>query len=312
MGARHGLENNKKAPNIKRLQSTPGDTYLVPGDNHNIYVVGTCVGFPPCSSNTTTLDWAHMLTLPSGAILYMSILQCGLRLSQRYNSYVHAETPQQLSLLRGPLVAWNSNTDEVECGTALINILTRNINTNPILKEYSTILETSSGEHLHNPAVSVLPLDVIPTQVQTAQARHPTASQEAMAAANPLCTAIDLDAQQPLHERQQRTAYLAGETMRRGTAQKRPLHAQPDGTTSTPLLTVESALFPVLFPKGRHFFTGEGRLTLSDYLEQRMMALFSPWTLIKEYPLLMYQVSPAINLFMANQIFPHLTVKAIC
>jgi hypothetical protein len=203
------------------------------------------------------------------------------------------------------LIAWSDNNGEVDdCATALIDILTRNINTNPILKEYSTILETSIGEHLHNHAVSVLPPDVIPSVVQTAQARHPTANQEAMAAANPLCTAIDLDAQQPAHERQQRTAYLAGETIRRGTAQKRPLHAQPDGTTSTPLLTVESALFPVLFPKGRNFFTGEGRMTLSTYLEQRMMALFSPWTLIKEYPLLMYQVSPnsyIISTFLISQ-----------
>ena len=245
-----------------------------------------------CSTDTTTLDWAQMLTLPPGAILYLSILQCGLRLCQRYNSYVHAETPQQLSLLRGPLIAWSDNTDDVDdCDTALTDILTRNVNSNPILKEYSTILERSSGEHLHNPAVSVLPPDTIPTEAQTAQARHPTATQEAMAAANPLCTAIDLDAQQPAHERQQHTAYLAGETMRRGAAQKRPLHAQPDGTTSNPMLTVESALFPVLFPKGKHFFTGEGRTTLSSYLEQRMMALFSPWTLIKEYPLLMYQVN---------------------
>jgi hypothetical protein len=213
------------------------------------------------------------------------------------------------------LIAWSNNTDDSEvedCDTALTDILTRNINSNPILKEYSTILETSSGEHLHNPAVSVLPPDAIPTQVQTAQARHPTATQDAMAAANPLCTAIDLDAQQPPHERQQRTAYLAGETMRRGAAQKRPLHAQPDGTTSTPLLTVESALFPILFPKGKNLFSGDGRMTLTTYLQQRMMALFSPWTLIKEYPLLMYQVCPSHGVLCGHMAyFSDLTINMV-
>jgi hypothetical protein len=254
------------------------------------------------STANTTLDWAEMLTLPPGAILYMSILQCGLRLCQRYNSYVHAETPHELSLLRGPLVAGDGATPVHNYGYTLADILARQ-SANPFYMKYKAILEISREGQLHIPAVSILPHDTLPTEVQTAQARHPTATQDAMAASNPLFTAIDLDAQQPHHERRQRTSYLAGETQRRGAAQTRPLHAQADGTTFTPSLTVESALFPFLFPQGKHFFNGTSNMTLGTYLEQRMMALFSPWTLLKEYPLLMYQVGHCLPIYtFANNI----------
>lgn len=235
-----------------------------------------------------------MLTLPPAAILYLSVIMCGLRLTHRYSRYLQAESPEQLPIIKGPLVQWHNgkdSADESECGSTLMNILARRGQANPIFKEYMTVLESSSGPHQHTPAVPVLPPDAIPQEVHAAQVRHPTATLDAMSVANPLYAVIDLDAQQPHHERQQKTVYLAGEIERRGAAEKRLLHAQPDGTTSTPSLTVESALFPILFPNGKNFFTGTGRMALGSYLEQRMMALFSPWTLIKEYPLLMYQVS---------------------
>jgi hypothetical protein len=239
-----------------------------------------------------------MLSLPPGAILFLAILQCGLRLCHRYSHYIHAESPQQLSIIKGPLVEWDDgkhSADPTECGNTLTSILARQADTNPLLKEYKTVLEISTGQKLHTPAVPILPQDTIPDVVQSAQARHPTATLDAMAVANPLCTIIDLDAQQPHHERQQRTTYLAGETERRGAAHRRLLQAQPDGTTAVPSLTIESALFPILFPQGKHFFSGKGGVKLGSYLEQQMMAMFSPWTLIKEYPLLMYQVSIECN-----------------
>lgn len=61
------------------------------------------------------------------------------------------------------------------------------------------------------------------------------------------------------------------------------------GTSSTHKMTYDAAMFPFLFPGGLGAFrNGE---SLSGMLQQRVQQLFSPFTLMKEYVLVMYQVS---------------------
>jgi hypothetical protein len=82
--------------------------------------------------------------------------------------------------------------------------------------------------------------------------------------------------------------YYAGETERRNGVQERHMCDLQGCTQSDPRLTVESGVFPFLFPNGLGF--NVGLLALADYLCQRMQQLWSPFTLVKEYLLVMYQV----------------------
>ena len=73
------------------------------------------------------------------------------------------------------------------------------------------------------------------------------------------------------------------------------LLVRADGTPLLPTqceVTLESALFPYLFPAGEGFFqqVKDGKDTLASYLVSRMRSFFSPFTLFKPYLLMMYQV----------------------
>jgi hypothetical protein len=59
-------------------------------------------------------------------------------------------------------------------------------------------------------------------------------------------------------------------------------------------MTLESALFPFLFPHGIGAY--DGRTTLSEYLKYRMSTLFSPFTLYKPYLLYMYDIRQSVQL----------------
>lgn len=62
-------------------------------------------------------------------------------------------------------------------------------------------------------------------------------------------------------------------------------------------LTLETAMFPVLFPGNTGFYHtrmrgGGGRkgyINLSEYVRVRASQLFSPFTLLQQYPLLLFQ-----------------------
>jgi hypothetical protein len=58
-------------------------------------------------------------------------------------------------------------------------------------------------------------------------------------------------------------------------------------------MTLESALFPFLFPHGNGAY--DGRTTLSEYLKYRMNTLFSPFTLYKPYLLYMYDIRQSVQ-----------------
>jgi hypothetical protein len=70
-----------------------------------------------------------------------------------------------------------------------------------------------------------------------------------------------------------------------------------------PLLSLETALFPFLFPFGQNAFNGS--IGLCNYLKFRMQSMFSVFTLHKLYPLMMYQLRQATvlsNSFKQSQL----------
>ena len=59
-------------------------------------------------------------------------------------------------------------------------------------------------------------------------------------------------------------------------------------------MTLESTLFPFLFPHGIGAY--DGRTTLSEYMKYRMSTLFSPFILYKPYLLYMYDIRQSVQL----------------
>ena len=85
--------------------------------------------------------------------------------------------------------------------------------------------------------------------------------------------------------------YYAGEAqLREGAVQRLDCDIQGNLVTpqGQPKLTVESGLFAVLFERGMAF--NAGAMFLADYMCQRVEQLWSPFTLMKEYVLVMFQV----------------------
>ncbi|WPT10825.1 ATP-dependent DNA helicase pif1 [Picochlorum sp. SENEW3] len=86
---------------------------------------------------------------------------------------------------------------------------------------------------------------------------------------------------------------------REGTS-KEIFLSRPQGESSLEIdgqvVTLESTLFPYLFPEGKGCYTpaeGSRKTSLSDfqnYMKRRMSTLFSPFTMIQEYILMMYQI----------------------
>lgn len=83
--------------------------------------------------------------------------------------------------------------------------------------------------------------------------------------------------------------FRAGRVVERGTDQARDVRSDADGVCWKERTSVDAMLFPMLHPGGMGAFRrGE---SLSDMLQQRMQQMFSGFTLLPEYVLVMYQVS---------------------
>lgn len=116
---------------------------------------------------------------------------------------------------------------------------------------------------------------------------------------------------QPQHE----AAASSHTVYKLGTVQPRPargsaapasqltVHGDTEGVADSTGLTVDSALFPFLHPGGRGAF--KSGHSLSRLLQQRVQQLFSPYTLVKEYLLVMFQVRGRMQPCMCCQCFAH-------
>ena len=97
-------------------------------------------------------------------------------------------------------------------------------------------------------------------------------------------------------------AYFAGSTLTRVGFEERHM-SLATGVGLHPLVTVESSLFPYLFERGAGFYQGPERL--DHYLSMRMNALFTPFTLVREFVLIMAQI------LMATQLLNNVKARAL-
>eukprot|EP00878_Enallax_costatus_P004226 GHUV01004456.1.p1 GENE.GHUV01004456.1~~GHUV01004456.1.p1 ORF type:complete len:430 (+),score=72.93 GHUV01004456.1:559-1848(+) len=144
--------------------------------------------------------------------------------------------------------------------------------------------------------------------LQRAQQRNTTANslqetQEWVGAAAIMHTG-SLVSQEELarHQGRSNAAYFAGELQRRDSAMQRAMSTAA-GLTNISNLTAELAIFPYLFPTGKGYF--DGNITLNEYLKMRSMQLFSKFTLVQEYLLVM------IHIYMVHQILGQVNESAL-
>ncbi len=64
--------------------------------------------------------------------------------------------------------------------------------------------------------------------------------------------------------------------------------------SNIPFITLETTLFPFLFPQGEGAY--DGRISLNDYFKYRMSMLFFPFTLYEPYLLFMYDLHQLIQI----------------
>lgn len=104
-----------------------------------------------------------------------------------------------------------------------------------------------------------------------------------------LTVAMDWDGQQHNDDYRQGMLFNLGQVWRRdGAPQQQTVHGNATGRSSTHALSLDGALFPAHHPGGRGTFAHAGGLT--SLLRQRIQQLWSPFKLVKEYLLVMFQV----------------------
>jgi hypothetical protein len=124
------------------------------------------------------------------------------------------------------------------------------------------------------------------------QARDPRAAAAAAAGTNEsyckLTSAMDWDGQHTAGDHIPNVMFRLGEVWKRTAVAPTSVTGTADGVSAQHSLSLDAALFPFLHPGNKGaYVSGE---SLSSMLRQRMQQLFSPFTLVKEYLLVMFQV----------------------
>jgi hypothetical protein len=130
---------------------------------------------------------------------------------------------------------------------------------------------------------------VVQPPIVGAQARDPRE-----AAGGPrLTAAVPADEQREIDLYKPNMMFCCGNVVHRHGDQEEEVISDACGAGHTHDVSVDAALFPALHPGGKGGYQRGD--SLSRMLEQRSQQLFSPFTLLKEYGLVMFQVRPCAN-----------------
>ncbi|WIA28669.1 hypothetical protein OEZ86_011205 [Tetradesmus obliquus] len=264
-------------------------------------------------------DWFKnlglLLTLPPGGSLQLAVLRCGVRYAHRMLGYLHALSAADQDrppLLRGALVCWDEaavdGCDAADLAASLDSLITYLRKHNPAVQRYLTMAEQQWGtaqdtsapqqqqqqQQQQHGGVPVLGADCIRDGVADVQGRDPRMRSNAEPYTTPLTAAMDWDGQHTGEDHRPGIMFSFGDVQERGHATPQPVTGTASGYSSRHKLSLDNALFPFLHPGGVGAFrTGA---SLSTLLKQRMQQLFSPFTMVKEYLLVMFQVEAVATL----------------
>ena len=221
---------------------------------------------------------------------FLSVLDCRLDIAKRYHGFAHGQYVSQ-SVLEHPLIAWNNVTYRIENRGFLTNALKPVLQTlmqnNCIVQRYLTVLEVPSMSHGFPKLSSTAIAGIICRPI----AQSPIQSMFTDPLESLLSTVTAMIVTPASHR--PATTNCGTLRPRDQPTLERPLVVRPDGTADPhgEKCSLEQALFPYLFP----FNTGawDGAVSMCAYLRLRCSELFSPFTLCKNYLLLMYHVRQA-------------------
>ena len=242
-----------------------------------------------------------LLDLPPGGSLQLAVLRCGVRFAQRCSGYLHmlsAADRERPALLRGPLVAWDeaalANADPEELAAAFNKLIEYLRSSNPIVQRYQTLAERNWGVDSEAAApdagVPVVGAACVRDGLQEQQARDPRA--DALDdGRNTLTALMDWEGQHEAGDHSH-TMFKLGDVQQRSDGVVLDVFGDAQGHSATARLSADAALFPFLHPGGLGAFRPGD--SISTLLRQRVQQLFSPFTLCKEYLLVMFQVRACV------------------
>jgi hypothetical protein len=123
------------------------------------------------------------------------------------------------------------------------------------------------------------------------QARDPRAAAPAAGGNNGLTATMAWEGQVPPGQHGAGAQYRLGQLHRRADGAAVQVMGTCDGIAPSHNLSIDAALFPFHHPHGLGAVSSHG--SLARLTEQRVQQLFSPFTLVKEYVLIMFQVMRA-------------------
>jgi hypothetical protein len=254
-----------------------------------------------------------VLREPPLQLQLLSFVDAQVNVVKHYNGFLSGDMVP-FSLLDSPLVSFgNAPLDPQPLSANLRNILSMNLNDNPLYRSFKCIFEREGK----STGVAVVSSDVVDKILQENRARGPLSPVDFNLLPNVLGLISD---ERPLAGSQapkRNTIFEMGSmflrekllTPRSGAPDQELVDHLPFSVASDGLmpdqralknffpslhLTLETALFPFLFPFGTGAY--DGAVTLCNYLRMRMRMFFSVFTLHKLYLLLMYQLRQAVVL----------------
>jgi hypothetical protein len=125
----------------------------------------------------------------------------------------------------------------------------------------------------------------------------------------PITAAMDWDGQHTGADHRPGIMFSLGDVQQRDSSVPQAVSGTASGYSNRLKLSLDNALFPFLHPGGVGAFkTGD---SLSTLLRQRMQQLFSPFTMVKEYLLVMFQVGIGSGRLCFNRVAAHGNSKQV-
>jgi len=242
-----------------------------------------------------------LLELALARAMLLSMIDVHVSLTRKDYGFHHQHWEGTGSALVNPLLkfSWraDASADAVHANVnglpqALLDLLQANLLYNPLYKELLCLLEVQQTiKHVQFP---ILPPQAVQRILSPAARRNPNMEPSAEDELPDGYMAL-LEMNQPMalkyhHQYMVGTKYLRTNAV---AARLEPLPVVIAGAVSD-VHTIESLIFPFLFPNGRGF--NAGTFHLKEYLHFRANCMFSVYTLFKPYLLVSYQIHHTIKL----------------
>ena len=245
----------------------------------------------------TPEDMRRLLRSDPAEVQLLSFLDISSCKEERYHGFAHGAIDVH-TLIRHPLVFWNEDqtSSMYRPGHDVETMYGKLLRTNPLYRQYRSLFEQDDGEL----GIPIVPPTYVRAIVDKAVARGPKLVAETNPLPHVLSTVVDV----PVTPIRDGIAVAATTPIKVGSIvmagehfnERHDMVLLPREITTTDRrgLTMETAMFPFLFPHGTGHF--DDSITLNKYERMRMLQSFSVFTLFKPYLLLMFQVRQAMML----------------